>query len=134
MKVGLDSHFLMLDFYGSKVTSDAGLFAYYNLDKVLGLFDSVSKEFSAVRTVRNIQHGIENFLRQSVYSRLAGYEDVNDATWIIPIQRIDTGNVKSDDETVIKEGEDRNEGNHFFSAVLVNFRSKHIGRSAGLSR
>jgi len=31
------------------------------------------------RTGRNIQHDMTNLLRQSVYTRLAGYEDVNDA-------------------------------------------------------
>ena len=31
------------------------------------------------RTGRNTQHRIENLLRQSIFSRLAGYEDVNDA-------------------------------------------------------
>ena len=33
----------------------------------------------AIHTGRNIQHDIRSLLRQSVYSRLAGYEDVNDA-------------------------------------------------------
>ena len=61
------------------MTSDAELIPYRELDGVLGLFDSVSKDLSDVRTGRNIQHGIGNLLRQSVYSRLAGYEDVNDA-------------------------------------------------------
>jgi len=46
----------------------------------LGLFDSVSKVLSDRRTGRNIQHGIETLLLRSVYSRLAGYEDVSDAT------------------------------------------------------
>lgn len=97
LRVGFDSS-LRLEFQGSKVTSDAGLLAYRELEGVLGLFDSVSKDLSDVRTGRNIQHGIENLLRQSVYSRLAGYEDVNDATRMSkdPIMRAITGkkNVK----------------------------------------
>lgn len=78
LKVGFDSS-LRLEFHGSKVTTDAGLLAYRELDGVLGLFDSVSKDLSDVRTGRNTQHRIENLLRQSIFSRLAGYEDVNDA-------------------------------------------------------
>jgi len=79
LRVGFDSS-LRLEFHGSKVTTDAGLLAYRELEEALGLFDSVSKDLSDRRTGRNIQHGIKNLLRQSVYSRLAGYEDVNDAT------------------------------------------------------
>lgn len=95
LRVGFDSS-LRLEFHGSKVTSDAGLLAYRELEGVLGLFDSVSKDLSNVRTGRNIQHGIENLLRQSVYSRLAGYEDVNDATRMSkdPIMRAITGKKK----------------------------------------
>ena len=64
---------------GAKVTSDAGLLAYRDLDEALGLFDSVPFVFHDSRTGRNIQHHLTALLRQSVYSRLAGYEDVNDA-------------------------------------------------------
>jgi len=78
LKVGFDS-ILRLEFHGSKVTSDAGLLAYRDLDEALGLFESASQILLDRRTGRNIQHGIGNLLRQSVYSRLAGYEDVNDA-------------------------------------------------------
>jgi len=52
LKVGFDSS-LRLEFHGSKVTSDAGLLAYRDLDGVLGLFDSVSKDLSDVRTGRD---------------------------------------------------------------------------------
>ena len=78
LKVSFDSS-LRLEFHGSKVTSDAGLLAYRDLDDALRLFDSTSTVFTDKRTGRNVQHGIENLLRQAVYSRLAGYEDVNDA-------------------------------------------------------
>ena len=78
MKLGFDSS-LRLEFQGAKVTSDAGLLAYRDLDEALALFDSVPSLFHDLRTGRNIQHDLASLLRQSVYSRLAGYEDVNDA-------------------------------------------------------
>ena len=78
LKVGFDGS-LRLEFHGAKVTSDAGLLAYRDLDEALVLFDSVPSVFRDSRTGRNIQHDLASLLRQSVYSRLAGYEDVNDA-------------------------------------------------------
>lgn len=82
-----------VEFHGAKVTSDAGLLAYRDLDDALGLFDSVSEFFTDKRTGRNIQHVIPTLLRQSVYSRLAGYEDVNDAERLSvdPVIRVITG-------------------------------------------
>jgi len=69
---------IKLEFHGARLTSDGGL-AYRELDDALGLFNSASTVMSDRRTGRNIQHDMTNLLRQSVYSRLAGYEDVNDA-------------------------------------------------------
>ena len=68
-----------VEFHGAKVTSDGGLLAYRDLDDALGLFDSVSTDMVDRRTGRNIQHDLVTLLRQSVYSRPARYEDVNDA-------------------------------------------------------
>ncbi len=92
MKVGFDGG-IKLEFHGAKVTSDGGLLAYRDLEDALGLFDSVVAIFSDRRTGRNIQHDMTSLLRQSVYSRLAGYEDVNDAERLSldPVMRVITG-------------------------------------------
>jgi hypothetical protein len=78
LRVGFDSR-LKLKFCGSKVTTDAGLLAYRELDKALGLTEMVAELLTDSRLGTNKQHLLVPLLRQSIYSRLAGYEDVNDA-------------------------------------------------------
>src|ERR1700694_1819848 len=69
----------MLQFHGSVVTSDAGLLAYRELDDVLGLSALASDVLADARTGKNGRHALAGLFRQSVFGRLAGYEDVNDA-------------------------------------------------------
>ena len=52
---------------------------YRELDNTLGLTDTGGDMFADARTGRNGRHRLVGFLRQSVFGRLAGYEDVNDA-------------------------------------------------------
>jgi hypothetical protein len=70
---------LMLQFRGSVITSDGGLLAYRELDDVLALTTSGGERLAEARTGRNRRHLLVGLLRQSVFGRLAGYEDVNDA-------------------------------------------------------
>jgi hypothetical protein len=77
LKLHFDRH-LRLEFRGAKVTTDAGLLAVRELDGALGLTDMAGVMIKDARTGRNIRHQMTGLLRQSVYARLAGYEDVND--------------------------------------------------------
>jgi hypothetical protein len=73
------NRFLRVDFQGSRVTSDGGLILVRELDEQFGLSGLVGKPLVDSRTGRNTQLPLADLLRQSVYSRLAGYEDLNDA-------------------------------------------------------
>jgi Transposase DDE domain group 1 len=70
---------LKLQFLGSQVTTDAGLLAYRELDEALRLTVTGAESLQDSRLGQNKQHCLLPLLRQSIYSRLAGYEDVNDA-------------------------------------------------------
>jgi Transposase DDE domain group 1 len=70
---------LKVDFQGSRVTSDGGLILVRELDERLGLEHLIEEHLSDSRQGLNKQFSLADLLRQSVYSRLAGYEDLNDA-------------------------------------------------------
>jgi len=55
------------------------LIPYRELDETLGLSDTAAQMLADWRTGKNTQHTVSAMVRQSVFSRLAGYEDTNDA-------------------------------------------------------
>ena len=54
------------------------MIAYRENDDVFGLTDMVAYELTDNRTEKNTQHSMIALLRQSVNSRLVGYDDTND--------------------------------------------------------
>jgi hypothetical protein len=70
---------LKVDFQGSRVTSDGGLILVRELDERLGFGALIEQHLTDSRRGKNTQFPFADLLRQSVYSRLAGYEDLNDA-------------------------------------------------------
>src|SRR2546425_4027776 len=70
---------LRVEFRGATVTSDAGLLLPRELDERLGLEALIERHLTDPRTGHNRQFPLPDLLRQSLYSRLVGYEDTNDA-------------------------------------------------------
>ncbi|MDA0222362.1 MAG: IS1380 family transposase [Proteobacteria bacterium] len=68
-----------VEFRGAAISSDGGLLLHRELDDALGLTELAVGLIADTRTGRNGRHRLAGLLRQSVFSRLAGYEDVNDA-------------------------------------------------------
>jgi len=70
---------LKVEFHGTKVTTDAGLLLYRELDDVLGLTSTGEQKLIEKRRGKNTTLSLLTQFRQSVFSRLAGYDDTNDA-------------------------------------------------------
>ena len=84
LQVGFDRR-LKLQFHGAKLSSDGGLIVFRELDDALGLTEMASWELRDTRTGKNSRHNLLAMFRQSVFGRLAGYEDVNDADGFVVI-------------------------------------------------
>jgi len=77
-RLGFDRR-VRLEFRGTQLSSDGGLLVMRELDDVLGLSGLASGALNDNRRGKNTVHRLDGLFRQSVYGRLAGYEDVNDA-------------------------------------------------------
>ena len=82
-----------LEFRGATITSDAGLVACGELDDALNLTDVAEEYLKDSRTGNNIRHKLIPLLKQPIYSRLAGYDDINDADRLSqdPVMRVVVG-------------------------------------------
>jgi hypothetical protein len=69
---------LRVGFQGSRVTSDGGLVLVRELDERLGVSGLIEQHL-VDSPGRNTQLPLADLLCQSIYSRMAGYEDANDA-------------------------------------------------------
>ena len=89
---------IRLEFRGAAITSDAGLLPIREFDDALDLTHIASDYLLESRTGRNIRHHMVPLLRQSIYSRLAGYDDTNDAERLAqdPAMRVVVGWQDSD--------------------------------------
>src|ERR1035438_2114490 len=70
---------LKIDFQGLRITSDGGLILVRELDERLGFGEITAQHLTDSRRGKNTQLPLADLFRQSAYSRIAGYEDVNDA-------------------------------------------------------
>ena len=70
---------IKLEFHGTRITSDGGLLAYRELDSALGLTNVAITQLLDGRRGKNVRHQLGGLFRQSVFGRLAGDEDINDA-------------------------------------------------------
>ncbi len=99
LKLGFDGS-VRLEFRGATVSSDGGLLAYRDVDDVFALTATAGAALKDCRTGTNIRHSLTALLRQSIYSRLAGYDDLNDADRLAvdPVMRKLVGGRATDKE------------------------------------
>ena len=127
LRLGFDGS-VQLEFHGAAVSSDAGLLAYRDLDDALGLTDIAGSMLSDTRTGMNIRHSLTSLLRQSIYGRLAGYDDLNDADRLAvdPVMRqVVDGRAKE------KQAASTSEMGRFETEVLT--RTEHLDALIALS-
>jgi hypothetical protein len=70
---------LKVDFRGSSITSDGRLILVRELDERLGSGEWIEQHLTDSRRGKNTRFPFADLLGQSVYGRLAGCEDLNDA-------------------------------------------------------
>jgi len=95
--------------------SDSGLLPIRELDDALGFTHYAADYHRVIRSGRNIRHHLVPLRRQSIYSRLAGYDHTNDAERLSqdPAMRVVVGWQASD-----RNAASTNTVSHFESETL----------------
>ena len=78
IRIGFDRR-LKLQCHGSRITCDARLLPFRDIDDVLGLAGAAAATLSDVSTDKSDRNSLVAQFRQSPFGRVAEYEDVNDA-------------------------------------------------------
>ena len=78
IRIGFDRR-LKLEYHGSRITCDARLLPFRDIDDVLGLAGAAAATLSDVSSDKNGRNSLVAQFRQSPFGLVAGYEDVNDA-------------------------------------------------------
>jgi hypothetical protein len=126
LKVGLQ---------GSRVTSDGGLILVRELDERLGFGELIAQHLTDPGG-KNAQLGFADLPRQSVYSRLAGYEDLNDAERLSqdPTFRLISSDVRREpsDAAPVRKYAAAHRGSAATSRVGAAGRRNQSGRRRGV--
>jgi hypothetical protein len=69
---------IQTQFAGGEITSDGGVLLLRQMDRQLGLLESVNTVIPDSRDARYVQHSQLSLLRQRIYGLCLGYEDLND--------------------------------------------------------
>ncbi len=111
---------IKLHFHGAKLSSDRGLMLFRELDAALGLTEMAAWELRDRCAGRNTQHTLLALFGQSVFGRLADYEDVNDADRLSrdPVVRTIVGCGAGD-----RDAADESEMGRFETGILSDERN-----------
>ena len=74
----LGKRFVVADFNGGSITSDAGALLLDKVEQALGLLSRAAECFVDHRNSDLIEHTVEDLIRQRVFALALGYEDLND--------------------------------------------------------
>jgi hypothetical protein len=71
-----------LSFSGERISSDGGLLLLKEVEKQIGIIDSLCDGIKDTRDQRYVKHTLHTLLIQRIYQIAAGYEDANDCNFL----------------------------------------------------
>ena len=74
---------IMIDFQGAKITSDVSFLLLREIDERFRIIDPMKDCLADLRSPAHTKHALVQMVRQRVYQIVAGYEDCNDADFLL---------------------------------------------------